>query len=479
MPHLSTPASPASARAKVATLVEKLPKVEKTQCPKCGIEAKPFSRFCESCGHSFDTANTGKLKTPPTPGSLRTQAERPPSKLRIPGVETDSRPTRFDQQAYSPAKSEDIDSSGGQSTFARESSDKTDDPRGIAQTRKTISFKPSSQTANFESVERKTSSGAPHSIRRGPAAPTRPARVSGSLVDSADLTDKYRERNNRAAFQTLAILGVTLLLAAAVTIWWLTRNRSGGTTPVDEQVQTQPSPGQITLEASPSPPAKPSPIIAPEGMVYVPGGAFEMGRNIGDRFESPTHNMVVEAFFIDRTEVTNEDYQKFVKATRHRAPTHWRDGNFTAGEDRFPVVNVSWSDATSYAKWAQKRLPTESEWEYAARGGDGRIYPWGNNWSNDSANAGRGVQGRVVEVGNYPSGASPFGVLDMCGNVWEWTSGNLFSYADKSKEIAPGKVIRGGAFDVPIERATSTYRGVIPPERMYDKTGFRCARNVN
>jgi serine/threonine-protein kinase len=478
MPHLSTPASPASARAKVATLVEKLPKVEKTQCPKCGVEAKPFSRFCESCGYGFDVANTGKLKTPPATGSLRTQSERPPSKPRIPRVESDRLPTVIDRPAYSPDKSDDIDISGGQSTFARESSDLADELRGKPQTRKTISFKPSSQTANFGSGEGRTSPGMPYSTRRSPAAPTQPTRVSGSLDDSAGLTDKYRERNNRAAFQTLAILGLILLLTVAGTIWWLTRNRSGVAPPVDEQIQTQQSPTQTAPETSPSPPAEPSPIIAPEGMVYVAGGSFQMGRNIGDRFESPMHTTTIEPFFIDRTEVTNEDYQKFVKATQHRAPTHWSDGNSPPGEERFPVVNVSWWDATTYAKWAGKRLPTESEWEYAARGTDGRIYPWGNNWNNDFANAGRGVQGRVVQVGNYPSGASPFGVLDMCGNVWEWTSGNLFSYADKAKEIAPGKVIRGGAFDVPSERATSTYRGVIPPERMYDKTGFRCARNV-
>src|SRR5262249_24950691 len=162
-----------------------------------------------------------------------------------------------------------------------------------------------------------------------------------------------------------------------------------------------------------------------EGMVYVPGGQFEMGRSNGDEYERPAHIVIVEPFFIDRTEVTNEQYQRFVTETGHRAPTHWQNGKFTPGEAKLPVFNVSWYDANAYARWAGKRLPTEAEWEFAARGADGRLYPWGNAWNASVSNAGHANGGRLVEVGHFPAGTSPFGALDMCGNVWEWTASSL------------------------------------------------------
>ena len=202
-----------------------------------------------------------------------------------------------------------------------------------------------------------------------------------------------------------------------------------------------------------------------------------MGRADGDEYETPVRTVTVSPFFIGRTEVTNQEYQRFVTETGHRAPPHWQNGKFPVNEANLPVVNVSWDDANDFAKWAGKRLPTETEWEFAARGMESRLYPWGNNWNPASANANRETGGRISDVGRFPNGASPFGVLDMCGNVWEWTSSNLLSYSD-NKVLAPGKVIRGGAFNVPSERATTTYRGVLPPERLGDKTGFRLAQDA-
>jgi serine/threonine-protein kinase len=301
------------------------------------------------------------------------------------------------------------------------------------------------------------------------------------LIDSVVIPGDSRQRSNRAAIQTIAVVGAFLLLSIALVAWWFFRSRPGPTaSPVDqtkaEQTQTlPPAPPDVS-------PGQPPSIAAPEGMVYVPGGSFRMGRRGGDRFEVPLFSVTIKPFFIDRTEVTNDEYLRFVKATGHRAPAgwpeNWKDGVFPEDKLKLPVVNVSWDDANAYAKWAQKRLPTEAEWEFAARGDDGRIYPWGNEWSADRANAGRGDEGRILAVGSFANGASPYGALDMCGNVWEWTAGGLFNYARKSRLIASGKVIRGGAFDVPSERATATYRGVIPPDRMFDKTGFRCARDV-
>jgi serine/threonine-protein kinase len=245
---------------------------------------------------------------------------------------------------------------------------------------------------------------------------------------------------------------------------------TASTTPTPE---VAPGPGQANVS---SPPA------APEGMVFVPGGIFNMGRDDGDEFESPAHPVEVKPFFIDRTEVTNEEYQRFVSAVGYRAPVHWVGGVIPKGQEKFPVVNVSWDDAKAYARWVNKRLPTEAEWEFAARGTDGRIYPWGVTWRQDHANAGHGASGGLVEVGRYVLGASPFGALDMCGNAWEWTASDFEDYPGhkvaSSLAGAGLKVIRGGAFDVAPKRATTTYRGAIPPDRIPDKTGFRCVRDA-
>jgi serine/threonine-protein kinase len=370
--------------------------------------------------------------------------------------------------------------SGG-AAFAAEAVEDADDLRARIQRRTTGDFKASGSATDISARDERSSGKLPFAVREGGTPPGRSTRVSAKLSDPRVTPAESRQRRNRAAFQTLAILGALLLVTIGLTLWGLSKIRSGG--------GAINSPSQAQPESLPSPPASTAPLTgqtfsvqAPEGMVYVPGGAFQMGRNGGDKFEAPVFSVTLAPFFIDRTEVTNEDYQKFIKATIRPAPANWpanwKDGNLPAGEAKLPVVNVTWEDASAYARWAGKRLPTEAEWEFAARGADGRIYPWGNDWNNNLANAGRGAQGRPVQVGSYLTGGSPFGALDMCGNVWEWTAGDLFSYADKSKALAPGKVIRGGAYDVPRGRATTTYRGVVPPDRTYDKTGFRCARDI-
>jgi len=212
-------------------------------------------------------------------------------------------------------------------------------------------------------------------------------------------------------------------------------------------------------------------------MVLVPGGVIKMGRNDGDEYEKPVHEVRVSPFLIDRTEVTNEEYQRFVLATGQKAPSHWSNGLHPSGQGKLPVVNVSWDDARGYAIWLQKRLPTEAEWEFAARGTDGRIFPWGNEWNDSFANTARGREGKLLPVGSFPNGASPYGLLDMSGNVWEWTADNMV-YESKGAGRAEGKVIRGGAYDVTRERATTTYRGAVQPERGYEKTGFRCVQDI-
>ncbi|HWN10173.1 MAG TPA: bifunctional serine/threonine-protein kinase/formylglycine-generating enzyme family protein [Pyrinomonadaceae bacterium] len=220
----------------------------------------------------------------------------------------------------------------------------------------------------------------------------------------------------------------------------------------------------------------------PSGMVYVPGGAFTMGRENGDDAERPPHQVTVKAFFIDTHEVTNEDYEKFVKATNRRAPASWKKGSFPAGAERKPVTGVTWDDANDYARWAGKRLPTEEEWEFAARGSEGRVYPWGNDWRDGSANA-NGAGQSMADVAAH-KGTSPFGTFDMVGNAWEWTASNFKPYPGRglpgSQPSGDLRVIRGGCYESTKDYATTTYRAGWPARgaSTYDQTGFRCAKDV-
>jgi formylglycine-generating enzyme required for sulfatase activity len=214
-------------------------------------------------------------------------------------------------------------------------------------------------------------------------------------------------------------------------------------------------------------------------MVFVPAGTFTMGDTHGDGYpdEKPTHPVSLPAFWLDRTEVTNAQFARFIQAG-NTAQGDWRQ--YASGKDQHPVVNVTWPDAVAYCRWAAKRLPTEAEWEYAARGTDNRKFPWGNAFED---NRGR-FSGRTAPVGSYPSGASPFGVLDLAGNVWEWVASLSrpypYSATDGREDLsaAGGRVIRGGSWSyVPRDlRSAARDRGD-PADRSVD-LGFRCAQAV-
>jgi formylglycine-generating enzyme required for sulfatase activity len=215
-------------------------------------------------------------------------------------------------------------------------------------------------------------------------------------------------------------------------------------------------------------------------MTFVPGGEFVMGSDDGDAFSRPAHKVKVEAFFIDVTEVTNEAYLEFVKATGHDVPFSWTDGSFLPGDEKNPVTGVTWYDAAEYAAWRGKRLPTETEWEFAARGSDGRRYPWGNEWDPGMANAAAGEIG-IRDVGE--GGRSPFGAFDMSGNVWEWTASAAKSFPN-GKPIPWSrlklKIIRGGNWQSDPKTATTYFRGFYGAagEKEYKSTGFRCVKDL-
>jgi formylglycine-generating enzyme required for sulfatase activity len=235
-------------------------------------------------------------------------------------------------------------------------------------------------------------------------------------------------------------------------------------------------------------------------LITIPAGRFTMGNANGPADERPSHSVDLPAFSIERTPVTNRQFAEFLNAKglgpgRQEyydpedgdARIHMRSGQWTAdaGAENFPVVEPTWYGAREYCRWAGRRLPTEAEWEKAARGTDGRRYPWGNA-QPDRARAYFGAGWReFVNVGTLAAGASPYGVLDMAGNAWEWTSSAYAPYpysATDGRENADADVeraTRGGGQDSSGDQITTTYRGrglSREPRSGHHNIGFRCAR---
>lgn len=236
-------------------------------------------------------------------------------------------------------------------------------------------------------------------------------------------------------------------------------------------------------------------------MVYVPAGEFWMGCSSNEikcsDGEWPQHKVYIDAFYIDKYKVTQGEYDQCVSTGECRSNQKY-DG-FTG--DRQPVVGVDWNDANSYCTWAGKRLPTEAEWEKAARGTDGRIYPWGNefdgrkvnfcdkhcskDWSLKRVDDG---YSKTAPVGSYPSGASPYGAMDMAGNVWDWVNdwydGRYYSSSPERNPKGPEgpvsgypyRVLRGGSWSSFPELLRSSHRAWDSPVTRKDGIGFRCSR---
>ncbi len=260
----------------------------------------------------------------------------------------------------------------------------------------------------------------------------------------------------------------------------------------------------IALTPTQTPTIVPTPTFVPtqvskiDGMaqVYVSAGSFIMGSDSGPREERPAHSVTLDAFWIDKTEVTNAMYALCVKAGKCPQPlsvkSYMRDNYYgNAQYNNYPVIYVSWNDANKYCDWAERRLPTEAEWEKAARGTDGRTYPWGNaapdlNKLNYTHNIGNTNNvGDTTEVGKYPNGASPYGALDLAGNVWEWVSSEYKSYPynanDGRENITENDfhTRRGGAWldDWGAVRASVRLRN--SPTLIDFYVGFRCALSAN
>jgi len=223
-------------------------------------------------------------------------------------------------------------------------------------------------------------------------------------------------------------------------------------------------------------------------MVYVPAGDFLMGSSESDTLasddEKPQHTVYLDAYWIDRTEVTNAQYRRCVEAGACSEPACWEDSDLNAPEQ--PVVCVYWYQAQAYCEWAGASLPTEAQWEKAARGTRGLIYPWGNTFYSARLNCweDRCYDGYAytAPVGSFPSGASPYGALDMAGNVWEWVAdwydSGYYAHSPSRNPTGPAtgkiQVLRGGSWLCDWRRVRAAKRSAGPPGSRYDVIGFRC-----
>jgi serine/threonine-protein kinase len=301
------------------------------------------------------------------------------------------------------------------------------------------------------------------------------------------------------------------------------------------QPTISPHPLQTPTSLPPSPPASiPSETKVWEkdkmAGIYVPAGDFLMGSSDDDKdlffwiWERPQHKVFLDAFWIDKTEVTNEMFTRFTEASGYKTDAekkgkayvykekygrlmevngaNWRHPfgleSGIDGLDNHPVVQVSWNDAKTYCEWAGRRLPSEAEWEKAARGTDGRKYPWGsednyetrlnycdkNCNSNSKDNKEDDGYSYTAPVGSYPNGASPYGALDMAGNVWEWVNDwhgeKYYSSSPQRNPQGPSsgtyRVTRGGSWIMNMWGCRPTLRNRDMPDTGIDNRGFRCAQ---
>ncbi|MBC7299796.1 SUMF1/EgtB/PvdO family nonheme iron enzyme [Nocardia salmonicida] len=196
-------------------------------------------------------------------------------------------------------------------------------------------------------------------------------------------------------------------------------------------------------------------------MAWIPEGVFLSGTG-----DLPVY---IDGFYLDVYPTTNADYHRFVSATGHSAPRHWESASPPPEIATHPVVWVSWHDATAYADWARKQLPTNEQWEKAARGSLGNIYPWGSQPTPAKCNVRGSGPGTTTPVDNYRSGASPYGIYDMCGGVWEWTSTATVG------AVKDRRGLKGGAFTSLFESAVPSACNDARTGMTDDDTGFRCA----
>jgi iron(II)-dependent oxidoreductase len=306
-----------------------------------------------------------------------------------------------------------------------------------------------------------------------------------------------------------------LLLVLVSVSLWLTACGGGPTetttsTPAEQEAPTPTMPSATSAAILPTPtpvPPPPTPTPLPTNtpvptqeaatveatatpavtdvMAEIPAGPFTMGTDNGSPDEGPAHEVDVPAFQMDKFDVTNADFAIFVQATGYETyaeknetgPT-WRD-KYSAGKENHPVVFVTWNDAVAYCDWLGKRLPSEAEWEKAARGPQDFVYPWGNDWDPSKANVKESGLRGTTAVGSYPPNS--YGLFDMAGNVWQWTGSWYEPYpANTTSDPYYGeqfRVVRGGGWFEEAPQVTTYNRNAADPNATaHDDLGFRCAK---
>lgn len=224
-------------------------------------------------------------------------------------------------------------------------------------------------------------------------------------------------------------------------------------------------------------------------MVLIPAGEFAMGSDRGQDDEQPVHRVSIKAFYLDALEVTVSRYAEFLMSQKPDPPFKWNEASDGPHVNK-PVVGVNWYDARDYCRWVGRRLPTEAEWELAARGADGRMYPWGSTHpTKGHANAGqtkwRGYD-TLTNVGQFELGKTPNGVYDLAGNLWEWVAdwydAAYYQFSPRENPSGPSagplRVLRGGAWNNDSKAIRSANRAGYAPDARRNDVGFRCAKDA-
>jgi eukaryotic-like serine/threonine-protein kinase len=294
--------------------------------------------------------------------------------------------------------------------------------------------------------------------------------------DTSPLIGEQRKKSSLPKVLIASLLGL-LLVGGGLGVYFLVLRKPQPLVQVNANTGEKPSnPQQQLVKAE---------------MVDIPGGTFQMGRNIGPVEEMPAHAVKVDPFSLDKTEVTNAEYAEFVRETKHAPPVNWNGDKPSPELEPIPVTNVSLEDAQAFAQWRSKRdgltyrLPTEEEWEYAARNGDqNNLYPWGNLWVSDRAVMSDVKVNSPQAVGSYPEGKNRWGCFDMIGNVWEWTSSKVSLYpgnkeAELKREEQNWIIIRGGSYASDtrgVKAITATSRKWVETSTKNSLIGFRLIR---
>ena len=230
-----------------------------------------------------------------------------------------------------------------------------------------------------------------------------------------------------------------------------------------------------------------SPKSAP--MAFIPAGEFAMGSDRGQDDEQPVHRVSVKAFYLDTQEVTVSRYAAFLVAQKSDPPFKWNEATSGSHENK-PVVGVNWYDARDYCRWVGRRLPTEAEWELAARGTEGRMYPWGDaHPTRGHANAGHTKwhgYDTLTNVGQFELGKTPNGVYDLAGNLWEWVAdwydATYYQFSPRENPSGPSagplRALRGGAWNNDAKSIRSANRAGYAPDARRNDVGFRCAKDA-